>query len=206
LVLLTGSSTAIPATSMVPPGIPGRSERSFLPPYDPDAARRLLAEAGYPDGRGLPTVTYLSGGGSVDDGFIADIRRELGVEVRYETMGQGYFDRLTLEPPQIWSLSWIADYPGPNDFLGVLLATGASNNYGRWSNAEFDAAIREAGEATDPAAARAAYDRAEEIVQTEAPVIPLLYGTGWALSRDGLLGANQNGLGSLRFAGLAWSE
>ena len=49
----------------------------------------------------------------------------------------------------------------------------------------------------------AAYDRAEDIVQRDVPVIPVSYGTGWALSRDGLLGAGQNGLGSLRFAGLA---
>jgi ABC-type oligopeptide transport system substrate-binding subunit len=99
----------------------------------------------------------------------------------------------------------VADYPGRNDFLGVLLGTGASNNYGRWSSPEFDAAIAEAGATGDVDASAAAYDRAEAIVQRDAPVIPVSYGTGWALSRDGLLGAGQNGLGSLRFAGLAWA-
>ena len=117
-----------------------------------------------------------------------------------------YSQRLTNETPDIWSLSWIADYPGPNDFLGVLLGTGASNNYGRWSNADFDDAIAEAGQAIDPAEAREAYDRAEAIVRDEAPVIPLSYSGGWALAREGLLGATENGLGSLRFAGLAWEE
>ena len=98
----------------------------------------------------------------------------------------------------------MADYPGRNDFLGVLLATGSTNNYGRWSSDEFDAAIAEAGATTDEAAAAAAYDRAEDVVQRDAPVIPITYGSGWALARDGLLGAGQNGLGALRFAGLAW--
>jgi ABC-type oligopeptide transport system substrate-binding subunit len=79
-------------------------------------------------------------------------------------------------------------------------------NYGRWRSPEFDAAIAEAGAATDPAVMAAAYDRAEAIVQRDAPVIPVSYGTGWALAREGLLGAGQNGLGSLRFAGLSWAN
>jgi oligopeptide transport system substrate-binding protein len=207
LVRLAGGSSVVPATSMVPPGIPGRSERSFLPAHDPDAARELLAEAGYPEGRGFPEITYLTAGGTVDGGFVTDIERELGIEVRYEVTDFGtYITRLEDEPPAIWSMSWIADYPGANDFLGVLLHTESSNNYGRWSDPAFDAAIADAGETTDPDEARAAYDRAEEILQRDAPVIPLAHSPGWALARDGLLGATENGLGSLRFAGLAWAE
>jgi ABC-type oligopeptide transport system substrate-binding subunit len=106
----------------------------------------------------------------------------------------------------MWFLSWVADYPGRNDFLGVLLGTGATNNYGHWSSAEFDAAIAEAGAAPDDAGALSAYDRAEDIVQRDVPVIPMSYGNGWALSRTGLLGAAENGLGGLRLAGLAWGQ
>lgn len=195
------------ATSMVPPGIPGRSERDLLPAHDPDAARALLAEAGYPGGAGFPDVALVTGGTSFDEAIVTEIGRELGITLRTETMDfDTYFDRLAEDPPAMWSLSWVADYPGRNDFLGVLLGTGASNNYGRWSSPEFDAAIAEAGATGDEAATAAAYDRAEAIVQQDAPVIPVTYGTGWALSRDGLLGAGQNGLGSLRFAGLAWDD
>ena len=67
-------------------------------------------------------------------------------------------------------------------------------------------AIAEAVGTTDEATTSAAYDRAEDIVQSDAPVIPVTYGTGWALAREGLLGAGQNGLGALRFAGLAWDQ
>ena len=195
------------ATSMVPPGIPGRSDRDVLPVYDPDAARALLADAGFPGGAGFPEVTLLTGGSPYDEAVVGEIERELGVTLHSEVMDFGtYFDRLDTDPPQMWQLSWVADYPGRNDFLGVLLGTGSTNNYGRWSSEEFDAAIAEAGATTDEAAATAAYDRAEDIVQRDAPAIPVTYGTGWALARDGLLGAGQNGLGALRCAGLAWDQ
>jgi ABC-type oligopeptide transport system substrate-binding subunit len=148
----------------------------------------------------------MTGGGGFDEGVVTEIKRELGITLEAETMGNGYFDRLVSDPPAMWSLAWVADYPGRNDFLGVLLGTGASNNYGHWSSKAFDAAIAAAGSATDPATASADYDRAESVVRDEVPVVPVAYGPGWALSRKGLLGAGQNGLGIVRMAGLAWAD
>jgi len=195
------------ATSMVPPGIPDRTTRDMLPRHDPEAGRALLADAGFPGGAGFPDVTLVTGGSAYDEAVVTELERELGITVKAENMDFGaYFDRLDADAPAMWSLSWIADYPGRNDFLGVLLGSGSANNYGRWSSREFDAAIAEAAAATDAAAVAAAYDRAEEVVQRDVPVIPMSYVSGWALSRDGFLGAGQNGLGSLRFAGLAWAD
>jgi ABC-type transport system substrate-binding protein len=206
-VVQLAASDSIPANSMVPPGIPGRSDADYLPKFDPEAARAALATAGFPGGAGFPPVTYLTGGSQYASGLIADVERVLGIDVQLETMSfDTYFERLPFDPPAIWSLGWVADYPGRNDFLGVLLRTGQTNNYGRWSSGEFDALIAEAGAATDPAAANAAYDKAEAVVQRDVPVVPLAYSPGWALSRDGLLGANQNGLGILRIAGLDWAD
>lgn len=194
------------ANSMVPPGIPGRSDQDFVPRYDPAHARDLLAQAGFPGGAGFPTTTLMTGGSQFDEAIVDEVKRELGITLQSETMSDGYFERLSADPPAIWTLGWVADYPGRNDFLGVLLGTGASNNYGRWSSPTFDAAIAEAVSAADPAVASAAYDRAEAIVRDEVPVVPVSYGPGWALTRDGLLGAGQNGLGIVRMAGLAWAD
>ena len=205
LIGLSSAGAATPATGMVPPGIPGRSATDFLPAHDPAGARTLLTEAGFAGGAGFPTVTLLGGGGT-DRAFAAEIEKELGVTVSIEVQGEGFFDRLRTDPPQIFSMGWIADYPGANDFLGILLGSGASNNYGRWSSAPFDEALGDALAATDPVAARAAFDRAEGIVRDEAPAIPLTYGVGWSLARKGLLGAYDNGLGIIRMAGLAWDR
>jgi oligopeptide transport system substrate-binding protein len=206
LVSLVAGETASVATGMVPPGIPGRSDEDFLPAHNPDEARRLLADAGFPDGAGFPETTLMTFGGGTDEAFVVEIEQELGIKLNYETMSGDYFGRLAADPPHIWSMGWVADYPGPNDFLGILLGTGSSNNYGGWSSPEFDAAIADALETTDPAAVRTAFDRAESIVRDEAPVIPLSYSTDWTLSRDGLLGAYENGLGIIRMAGLAWED
>ena len=195
------------ATSMVPPGIPGRSDRDVMPTHDPAAAKRLLAEAGYPDGKGFPHVTLTTSGNAYDQAVVAELQRVLGVKLDQETMAfDPYFERLDRDPPQMWFLSWVADYPGRNDFLGVLLSSGASNDYGQWSSADFDRAIDDARAATDEPTRTAAYDRAEAIVQRDVPVIPMSYGAGWALARDGLLGASENGLVGVRLAGLAWDR
>jgi oligopeptide transport system substrate-binding protein len=206
LVPLVAGDTASLATSMVPPGIPGRSEEDFLPPYDPDEARELLADAGFPDGRGFPETTFRTFGGPYDGAVVAEVERELGIDLAYETMGGDYFGRLAVDPPNIWSMGWVADYPGPNDFLGILLGTGSSNNYGHWSSDAFDGAIADALETADADEARAAFDRAEDIVRDEVPVVPLAYDVEWTLARNGLLGANENGMGIIRMAGLAWDE
>jgi oligopeptide transport system substrate-binding protein len=204
LVTLAASGTANPATGMVPRGIPGRTDVDFLPRHDPEGARTLLAEAGYPQGKGFPR-SILLGGGVADRAFAAEIKQVLGVTIEVEYQGDDLFDRLADDPPQMFSMGWVADYPGPNDFLGILLGTGSSNNYGRWSSSTFDRAVADALAATDPATARAAFDRAEAVVRDEVPAIPLTYDVEWSLARTGLLGAYTNGMGIVRMAGLAWA-
>ncbi|MEO8570167.1 MAG: peptide ABC transporter substrate-binding protein [Chloroflexota bacterium] len=205
-VLSGGDGTSQVANSMVPPGIPGRSDTDFLPAYNPSDARKLLVDAGFPGGAGFPATILMTGGERFDGAVVAEVKRELGISLQPETMGDGYFDRLATDPPAMWALAWVADYPGPNDFLGVLLGTGASNNYGKWTDPTFDAAIAEAVSASDPAVAAAAYERAQTVVRDQVPVVPVVYGPGWALTRTGLLGAGQNGLGIVRMAGLAWAN
>ena len=207
LAQLDEPGSSVPATGLVPAGMPGAPDGDFMPPYDPAGARQLLSEAGYADGSALGPISFIASGGGYDDAIVAMLEQNLGVDIAYATMDfDAYQARLATDPPQLWSLSWVADFPGPNDFLGVLLETGSTANQGQWSSAAFDAAIADATSAANTSDATAAYARAEGIVRDEVPVVPVSYGTSFSLVRDGLLGATQNGLGILRLAGLAWSE
>ena len=207
LAALDEPGSSVAATGLVPAGMPGRPDGDYMPPFDPAGARALLADAGYATGADLGPVSFIANGGGYDEAIVAMLEQNLGVTIDYATMDFAtYQDRLATDPPGLWSLSWVADYPGPNDFLGVLLGTGSTANEGGWSNAGFDAAIADAGAAGSTDAAREAYARALAIVRDEAPVVPVSYGTSYSLVRDGLLGASQNGLGILRLAGLAWGD
>ena len=206
LVALGTDGSEEMATSMVPPAVPGRSTQDFVPAFDPAGARALLADAGYPDGRGFPRITLTTTGNPYAAAIAAQLKENLGVTIAIENMDSTqYFDQLQADPFAFWAVDWIADYPARTATLRLLLGSDQSNNYGRWSSPAYDAALAEGSAATDPAAAAAAFDRAEGIVRDEAPVIPFSTTTSWWLSRDGLLGAGENGLGFIRLAGLDWS-
>jgi ABC-type oligopeptide transport system substrate-binding subunit len=195
-----------PATSMVPEGIPGGGDADYKPPYDPAEARRLLAEAGYPDGEGFPEMPLVSHGYGFELAVSEQLEDALAIRVPVEF--RDFADYLSLREtehrPQLWNVAWSADYPHAHDFLGLLLETGSASNEGRWSNADYDALIEQAAATDDPDEQAAIYARAQEILRAEAPVVPVEWSSGWALSRTGLLGAAPSGVGYIRFAGLDW--
>jgi oligopeptide transport system substrate-binding protein len=198
---------AVPATSMVPPGIAGRDDANHQPAFDPVDARALLAAAGFPGGQGLPAITLTTYGVGFEAAVATELERNLGVKVTVEALDfQGYSEQVeAANKPQIWTLSWIADYPHPHDFLGLLLKSGSTSNTGRWSNADYDALLEEAAGTADPAEQATIYARAQDILASEAPVVPVFYDRSFALSRAGLLGAVESGVGFIRYAGLAWA-
>ena len=205
LAALDEPGSTVAATGMVPKGIPGAPEGDFIPKYDPGGAKALLTQAGFADGKALGPIAFVSNGGGYDGAIMTMLEQNLGVDIQYSTMDfNTYQERLATDPPQLWSINWVADYPGPNDFLGVLLGTGSTSNQGGWSSQPFDQAINDATSASTPADATAAYGRAMGIVRDDAPAVPVTYGTSYSLVRQGLLGATSTGTGVLRLAGLAW--
>jgi oligopeptide transport system substrate-binding protein len=206
IVALLGNPLEVSATGMVPIGVPGHSASDYGPKFDLAAAKTELAAAGFPNGAGFPKITLVTGGAALDTAIVQQLHDNLGIDIGYQTLDwQTYNARLLTDPPAMWQMGWVADYPGANDFLGLLLGTGKTNNFGRWSNPTFDSDVSAALAATDPASMQKSFDAAEGVVADQAPVIPVDNGGGYSLARAGLLGALPNGQGLVRYAGMAWA-
>ena len=164
-----------PATGMVPslPGYPA----SDAVRYDPDEARRLLAAAGFPGGKGFPTVAYLYNTSEnhkiVAEGLQDIWKSELGIEVQLVNQEwKVYLDALKRLDYDIARGGWIGDYVDPNTFLD-LWRTGDENNHTGWSDAGFDGLIDKAAQTPDPAARLTVLHAAEAILMRELPVMPI---------------------------------
>jgi oligopeptide transport system substrate-binding protein len=176
-----------PATSLVPP-----DTENYTPPeglgYNPELARKLLAEAGYPGGKGFPRFEYTfnapAGGGN-------EIHQDVAIELQ-----QMWHDQLGIQMdmrPLEWKVylsaqdhldyqlsrsSWTADYDDANTYLEMFLSDNGNNRCG-WKNASYDALIHEANEQTDLKKRAAIFQQAETLlVRDETPIIPLFYYVG----------------------------
>jgi peptide/nickel transport system substrate-binding protein/oligopeptide transport system substrate-binding protein len=185
--------------------MPGRDDVDWLLPHDPEAARAELAAAGHPGGSGLEPITLATYGVGPAEAIAHELGRELGLDV---TVEQWPFDDhaalVDSDPPHLWTLAWSADYPHPHDVLGLLLRSDSSANDGHWADDRFDDLIDAAAATPDEAVQAGLYAEAQAILREEAPMLPMGYGSTWALSREGLRGARVSGVGLMRYADLAW--
>jgi oligopeptide transport system substrate-binding protein len=174
-MILRGGERA--AHSWVPPGMFGYEPDIGLR-YDPKRARRLLAESGFPDGRGLPPIEYVFNTGPVNtliaENLQAQWKRNLGVDVRLDNVEwKVYLKRLEQDAPGIFRLGWGADYPDPDNFLALFTAD-SGNNHTRWANAWYDALIADAASEPDPAQRLAMYRAAQRLLtENDVPIVPL---------------------------------
>lgn len=178
-----------PTTSWLPPGLPGYdSNRGSEWAYDPDKAKQLLADAGYPDGAGLPKVTLTiaeSQAGRLSAEFLKQqISQNLGVEITIEVLESAtYEDRYLASDFQVVLGGWGADYADPENFLPQLFGTGASGNQYKYSNPAADDLFEQAASELDNDKRIKLYQDAEAIlIDEDMGVAPLFNRTkNWLL-------------------------
>lgn len=191
------------AHGIVPPGVPGHDKGFQGLPYDPDRARKLLAEAGFPGGQGLPPLTLFFRA-SVEDirntavAIAGDLEKNLGIKVQLEETDWGVFleKRNRGELPFSF-LRWAADYLDPQNFLSTMLRTGVRENTIGYSSAEFDRLCDSADVMQDPAKRLATYAKAQAIAIDDAPWVPIYYQTDVELWNPRLRGVEDSAMGHL---------
>jgi oligopeptide transport system substrate-binding protein len=169
-----------PATGFTPPGM-GDYEPLKKLSYDPDRARQLLAEAGYPNGKGFPKFTIhfntLESHRAIAEAIQQMWKEELGIEVTLENQEwKVYLDTQNSMNYDISRSAWIGDFMDPVTFLSMW-TTGNGNNNTHWSNPEYDAVIDQAARTGDPKARLELLRRAEDIFLSEVPVVIIYWYT-----------------------------
>lgn len=177
LVNVIKKGVQLPATGgLVPAGMAAHTAGIGLQ-YDPDCARRLLAEAGYPGGRGFPPVTALATDDftSIPEYLQAQWSEILGVKTAWEIMkwaGGRVYDRLNSLPPSVFVSGWLADYPDPDTFLRVC----PFRRWTGWHNEDYVQLVEKARRVMDQGERLKLYRDADTILVQEAPIVPLDYG------------------------------
>ncbi len=177
LIELFFGGNALPAHGSLPPGMPGYNADLEGYPFNPERARELLAEAGYPNGEGFPVVTYsTSGYGEVGEYVTAVItqwQENLNVKVAPLVIDPyTFYDELySGNVGNIYGSGWCADYPDPQNFLDILYHTDSPQNIGRFSDPAIDKMLEEARIETDAPTRLALYADIEKRIVEEAPVV-----------------------------------
>ena len=180
-----------PARSMTPPGTSGFVSRHAWS-EDRDSARRLLAEAGYPGGKGFPRLEYLTntseGSMLAAQAYQEMWRRELGIEVVIRNQEwKIYLQSLQQGEYQLARSAWTGDYNDPNTFLEMFTGGNEMNQTG-WADPEYDRLIRAAAAEGDRDRRFELFQQAEARLIEGAPVLPVVFNQSKFLIRPEVQG------------------
>jgi oligopeptide transport system substrate-binding protein len=165
---------------IIPLGMPGSSPVKIIYPYNPGRAKELLAEAGYPRGKGIPPVEFWSAQkAEMTQKELEIVKSNLAkvgiqLQIHYETNWRKFEEMLVSYKTPMFRYAWYADFPDPDNFLGILFHSKSPYNYMAYHNPEVDHLLDRAKTERDYIKRMEMYRKVEEIVLEDAPIVPTI--------------------------------
>ena len=188
------------AVGILPPGLPGYSPEPKALEYNPERSLRLLEQAGYPRGEGLPPIRlHTASQSAAAKRLIAFIESDLAaVGIRLELVHESWTSlgkKLDERSAGAFLLAWIADLTDPDSFLRSMFEPNGSGNYFNHLNDETTRLLERGIREFDPVTRARIYRRLEQQVLEQAPLVPLYHSVGIIAVRDNVHGFHPTPLG-----------
>lgn len=195
--------------SMLPPSMWSYNPDVVKYEYDPEKAKKLLTEAGYPKGFetdiwAMPVPRpYNPNGRKVAEAMQADLAK-VGIKAKIVSYDWGtYLDKIKMGEHSMCLIGWTGDNGDPDNFLFTLLSAAAANkpaqNYAFWRDPKFNELIEKAKVTSDAAMRTKLYKEAQEIIAEEVPVLTIANSIVVVPSRDNVNGFKIDPVGKRRF-------
>jgi peptide/nickel transport system substrate-binding protein len=202
MILYLRNSLGTPAESgFVPEGLPSFDSSAVKGYYyNPEKAKQLLAEAGFPGGKDLPEIKLLTIPVYADMAvYISRQLQEVGIKVNVEVLQKARLLQMTSSSQALFFRgSWIADYPDAENYLSVFYsANPAPPNYTRYKNPQFDLLFQKALQEENDSLRMKLYQQADQLMIDDAPVVPLWYDKAVHLVQPGVKNFFPNSLNLL---------
>jgi peptide/nickel transport system substrate-binding protein len=188
---------------MVPPGMPGFDHSKVKGyQYDPTLSAKLLSEAGYPGGKGLPEIT-LSTTKEYQDlcEYIQGQLGELGIRIKIDVnQGATHREMVAKQKLDFFRGSWIADYPDAENYLSLFYKPNqapAGPNYTHYGSQAFDSLFRYVIMNTNEAERNEKYVAMDQMAMNDAPVVVLYYDQVIRLQGNHISGLGMNAMNLL---------
>lgn len=200
-VMFDGKTTE--ATGIVPAAIPGGPWSATMPTVDAQTAKALVPPA---TAKTLPAIIFGGGGSKLGPMVKQVVERDLGLAVAVEdSRFNDYLSELDQRAYGMFTVTWIADYPDPENFLSTLFRTGSPRNYGGYSNPKVDALLDRANVEQNAAARADLYRQAQQQILDDVAAIPVYFSTDYSLVKPSVKGLSITAMGILRLE-TVWVE